>query len=225
MGKTKSLLFGCLVFALFCLSGAMIFLYAPVEKTMGLVQKIFYIHLPLAITTSLSFFILFVCSLLYLWKGEEKWELRGYCAAEVGVVFCFLVLLTGSFWARPVWNTWWTWDPRLTSAFIMWIIYIVYIILRQMALEGQGSRKFASVYGIVGFVSVLITVAAPRLWRTIHPVVIDSKEIRLESAMLETLIVSMIGFLSFYFYIFFLRVSVEECKEEIDRLEWEKMEG
>ena len=149
-----------------------LFFYAPVEKTMGIVQKIFYIHVPSAFLAFFSFFITFVTSILYLWKRDRKWDVIALCSVEVGVVFCTIVLITGPIWARPIWNVWWTWDPRLTTTLILWFVYAAYLMLRRALSENQRGG-FSAVFGIIGFVNVPITFFAVRLWRTIHPVVID----------------------------------------------------
>lgn len=96
-----------------------IFIYAPIEKTMGIVQKIFYLHVPAAFLAFSAFFITFLASIVYLYKKDQKWDVIAYCSAEVGVLFCTIVLITGPIWAKPVWNVWWTWDPRLTTTLIL----------------------------------------------------------------------------------------------------------
>jgi ABC-type transport system involved in cytochrome c biogenesis permease subunit len=103
-----------------------IFIYAPVEKTMGILQKIFYIHVPSAFLAYLAFFITFVASILYLYRKDSKWDTVAHCAVETGVIFCAIVLITGPIWAKPIWNVWWTWDPRLTTTLILWFTYVAY---------------------------------------------------------------------------------------------------
>ncbi len=159
-----------------------IFFYAPVEKTMGLVQKIFYIHLPAAFLAYLGFFITFIASILYLYKRDPKWDATAFCSAEIGVIFCTIVLITGPIWAKSVWNVWWTWDPRLTTTLLLWFIYISYLMLRGVVGENQRAN-FSAVFGIIGFVNVPITFLAIRLWRSIHPVLITSQGINISEPM------------------------------------------
>jgi heme exporter protein C len=101
-----------------------IFLYAPIEKTMGIIQKIFYFHVSAAFLSFFAFFIVFVASILYLHRRDRKWDILAQSSAEIGVIFCTLVLITGPIWAKPIWNVWWTWDPRLTTTLILWFIYV-----------------------------------------------------------------------------------------------------
>ncbi len=147
---------------------------APTEATMGDVQRIFYYHVPNAMLSFLFFGISFVASLLYLfWRNSaptralaaDAWALA---AAEVGVVFCTVVLITGPLWARPVWGIWWTWDARLTTTLILWLIYVSYLLLRHFA-EGAQMRTLAAVLSVFGALDVPIVYMANRWWRTQHP--------------------------------------------------------
>jgi len=148
------------------------FIYAPTEKVMGTVQRIFYFHVASAWVGLLSFFFVFLGGALYLWKREEKYDHLAHAAAEMGVLFCLIVLVTGPIWAKPVWNVWWTWDPRLTSTFILWLIYVAYLLFRSSLRHHPAIRTYAAVYGIIGFVDVPIVWMSIRWWRTIHPTVL-----------------------------------------------------
>src|SRR5215467_16386154 len=108
----------------------LVFIYAPIEKMQGVVQKIFYFHVSSAITMFSAFFIVFVASIMYLWKRSDWWDAVALSAAEIGVVFCTLVLITGPIWGRPIWGTWWSWDPTLTLTLVLWLIYVAYLMLR-----------------------------------------------------------------------------------------------
>src|SRR5207249_1571180 len=151
------------------LSLAAIFLYAPTERVQGQVQRIFYLHLPLAWIAYLAFFIVFVSSVLYLWKRAARWDLLGQAAAEVGLIFTSLVLITGSLWARPVWGTWWSWDARLTTTLVLWFIYVGYLMLRSYVVEERRAARYAAVLGIVGFLDVPLIHQSVTWWRTLHP--------------------------------------------------------
>lgn len=192
-----------------------IFLYAPVEKTMGLVQKIFYIHVPSAFLAFLGFFITFIASILYLYKRDHKWDVAAFCSAEIGVIFCTIVLITGPIWAKPIWNVWWTWDPRLTTTLILWFIYISYLMLRRSVKESQ-QGNFSAVFGIIGFVNVPITFLAIRLWRSIHPVLITSRGINISTPMKHTLALTFLAFCLLFFYLLKSRIKLEKMKMEIE---------
>ncbi len=148
--------------------------YAPEEATMGQVQRVFYFHVATAWTGLLGFVAAGVAGVVYLVKREEKWDIIEVAAVEISLVFFFITIVLGSIWARPIWNTWWTWDPRLTTAAVTELIYIAYFMLRQ-GIEDPGRRaRFGAVYTILGAISAPITFFAIRLFRTIHPVVIGS---------------------------------------------------
>jgi heme exporter protein C len=187
----------------------MVFFYAPLEKTMGSVQKIFYFHLPLAFSAFLSFFVAFDAGIMYLRTRRQIWDARLAASVEIGVVLTTLVLITGSLWGKPIWNTYWTWDPRLTTSLILWFIYASCLILRS-AVEEEGKRAtYSAVMAIVGFVDVPIVFLSARLWRSIHPTVIRSDSVGLESSMLITLMVCMLAMLTFWVGLYKFRVSLQ----------------
>ncbi len=203
---------GGLTFVTMLLSFYAIFTYAPVEKTMGAVQKIFYLHLPLAMLSFVAFFIVFITSMIYLHAGTPLWDIWAYCAAEVGVVFCTLVLITGSIWAKPTWNVWWTWDPRLTTVLMLWSMYIAYLMLRKLLKPGAKTSNIAAVFGIISFANVPLTFVAIRKWHTIHPVVIDSKGIHISPPMLHTLVIGFLAMSLLFVLLLRLRVRVEQSQ-------------
>ncbi len=122
----------------------LVFIYAPNEQMQGIVQKIFYFHVSSSVTAFSAFFLVFVASIMYLWKNAEWWDAVALSAAEIGVVFCTLVLITGPIWARPIWGTWWSWDPALTLTLVLWLIYVAYLMLRMDAHDPKRAR-FAAV--------------------------------------------------------------------------------
>lgn len=154
----------------------MVFFFAPVEAVMGLVQKVFYFHVASAWVGMLGFLVAAVAGVVYLMKGERKWDILGLASVEIGLAFTFIATVTGSIWARPIWNTWWTWDPRLTTTTIMLLIYAAYLMLRSGMEEPDRRARFGAVYAIVGFLSVPLTFFSARLFRTIHPVVIGTNQ-------------------------------------------------
>jgi len=198
---------------------AMVFFYAPTERTMGVVQKIFYFHLSLAAVAFLSFFVACVAGVLYLVRRERRWDAWGAAGVEVGVVFTTLVLVTGSLWGRPIWNTWWTWDPRLTTSLILWFIYTACLILRS-AVENETRRAtYAAVMAIAGFVDVPVVFLSARLFRSIHPTVIRSDSVGLEPAMIVTLVVCMAAMLVFWAALVRLRYGLHLQEAVVGDLE------
>jgi heme exporter protein C len=195
-----------------------VFVYVPTERVMGIVQRIFYFHVPSAWVAFLAFFVTFVASIGYLGKRSRRWDVLAASSAELGVVFAMLVLLTGPLWARPVWNTWWTWDPRLTTTLILWLIYAGYFMLRTAIDDPQRRARYSAVLGIVGFIDVPIVFMAIRWWRTIHPVLLTSEGFELEPPMVATLLISLLAFTLLYAYLFVLRVRVEETKDRLESL-------
>jgi len=146
----------------------LIFFWSPDESTQGYVQKIMYIHLPGVWITFLAFFICFIASIGYLWKREEKFDILGYAAAEIGVIFCAIGLITGSIWGKPTWNTYWTWDARLTTTLILFLIFVGYLLLRKFVDPGEQQARYAAVVGIIGFLDVPLIHQSVTWWRTLH---------------------------------------------------------
>ena len=158
------------------IAAGLVFLYAPVEEMMGPVQKVFYFHVATAWVGMLGFLVAAVAGILYLRTGEQRWDIVGLSAVEISLIFFLVAIIMGSIWARPIWNTWWTWDPRLTTATIVELIYAAYMLLRSGVDEPERRARFAAIYAIFGFISVPLTFISIRLLRTIHPVVIGGAE-------------------------------------------------
>src|SRR5512138_766514 len=147
----------------------MVFLYAPTEKTMGAVQRVFYFHVSAGWVGMLGFFFALVAGVIYLRSHDMKWDIAGVAGVEIGLVFMLINIVTGSIWAYPAWNTWWTWDPRLTTATIMELAYAAYRMLRSGLEDPERRARFGAVYAIIAFISVPLTFFSIRLWNTIHP--------------------------------------------------------
>jgi heme exporter protein C len=162
----------------------MLFLYAPVESTMGPVQKIFYLHLPVAISTFLAAFIVFIASIGYLWQRKTMWDDLAVAAGKVTVLFCSVVLLTGMIWGKSAWGQWWTWSPRLTFSLILLLIYVVYLMIRPAIESPQRRATISAVYGLAAFLDVPLVYVSAKMMRDIHP-----SSIALEPAMKQTLLV------------------------------------
>ena len=148
----------------------MLAIYTPTEASMGPIQKIFYVHLPCAIATFLACLICFVASVVYAWQRDAKWDRLAASAARVAVVFCSGVLLTGMIWGRSAWGQWWTWSPRLTFSLVLWLLYVVYLMIRASIESPQRRAIIAAVYAIVAFLDVPLVWLSTRLMPDIHPV-------------------------------------------------------
>ncbi|MBI3669072.1 MAG: cytochrome c biogenesis protein CcsA [Acidobacteria bacterium] len=142
---------------------------APTERTMGLIQRIFYFHVPSAWTGFVAFFIVFIASIAYLLKRAPKWDWLAVSAAEIGVAFFTVVLTTGPIWAKPVWGIWWTWDARLTSTFVLWVLYVTYLLLRTLIADPERRAVVSAVFSIFAFLDVPLVYMSIRWWRTQHP--------------------------------------------------------
>ncbi len=201
------------------------FLYAPTEAVMGDVQRIFYFHVPSAWVAFLSFFVTCVFSIAYLRTKQRRHDAIAVSSAEIGIVFASIAIITGTLWARPVWNTWWTWDPRLSTTLILWLIYMAYMMLRS-AVEGEEQRaRFSAVLGIIGFLDVPIVFMAIRWWRTIHPVLIGGSsspdaqgQFNMEPQMVVALLLGVSTFTLLYFALLSRRVLLEETTDRVARL-------
>jgi heme exporter protein C len=200
----------------------LIFFYAPIEKQMGIVQKIFYFHVPIAWSTFLSFFFVFLNSVMFLWKRDRNYDIMAHASAEVGIVFCTLVLITGPIWGKPAWGAWWTWDSRLTTTLILWLIFIAYLMLRQYGGEGGQLSRFCAVLGIVGFLDVPLIYLSVKWWRTQHPphfvLTRAETEPSLDPSMLTTFQVSLAAMTLLFLYVLSRRIALAEMMEEVDHL-------
>jgi heme exporter protein C len=172
----------------------LIWFYAPVEASMGVVQKIFYMHMPMAVWSMIAFAVVFAASVLYLLRRDPTWDRLAGACAEVGVLFSGLALLTGMMWARPIWNVWWTWDPRLTTTLVMWFVYAAYLILRASDMGPQRKRLVCAVLGVAAFLDVPLVFVSARYWRSIHPAVLGAQGGGLEPEMLATLAAGVVAF-------------------------------
>lgn len=206
---------------------AAIFLYAPTEKSEGAVQRIMYFHIPCAWLSFFAFFVVFLCSILFLWKKDREWDIYAHASAEIGVIFCSLVLITGPIWARPIWNAWWVWDARLTLTLILWLIYVAYLMLRSQTDAGSMRARYSAVMGIAGFLVIPFNHFAVLWWRGFHPQpkVITSEGFGkgLDPDMMMTLLISLAAFTLLYFVLMGQRVRQEKLRDEIDRIKKEKL--
>lgn len=148
------------------------FFYAPVEMTMGNVQRLFYFHVGAAWVGSVVFGVALLCGVLYLRGGRRVYDVISLASVEVGLVFLTMTIVGGSFWGKPAWNTWWIWSPRLTLITVAWLVYAAYFMLRGAIEDPHKRARYAAVYAIVAFVTIILTFVSIRIFRDIHPVVI-----------------------------------------------------
>ncbi len=198
------------------------FIYAPIEYKMGIVQKIFYFHVASAWVGFFAFFITFLMSIIFLINRKFIFDDIAEASAEVGLLFTTIVLVTGPIWAKPTWGAYWTWDPRLTTTLILWFIYVGYILLRQFIVDVNQRAKFSAALGIIGFIDVPIVFLSIRLWRTIHPNVVQKGGGGLHPDMLTSLFVCLGIFTIIYIALLLKRLSVSSLERRILIIEEKK---
>ncbi len=198
--------------------------YAPTEAVMGQVQRVFYFHVATAWVGMLGFIAAGVSGIVYLRTQDPKWDVAEVAAVEISLVFFLIAIVLGSIWARPVWNTWWTWDPRLTTAAITELIYIAYFMLRESIEDPARRARFGAVYTLVGAVSVPITFMAIRLFRTIHPVVIGSGDpsaqgtFAMTAPMKVAFFFALFAFTLIFVDLFWNRIRVGHLAAKVEQL-------
>jgi heme exporter protein C len=202
----------------------MVFGYAPLEKVMGAVQKVFYFHVAAGWVGMLGFLAAVVAAIAYLISRKSKWDLVGLGAIEIGLTFMLINIITGSIWARPIWNTWWTWDPRLTTATIMELVYAAYLMLRSGIEDPERRARFGAVYAIIGFISVPLTFFSIRIYRTIHPIVLGSADptaagsFSMTPAMGLTFAISLVAFSFLFASLLWHRIRLGELAQRVEQL-------
>ena len=187
-----------------------VFLLAPLDRVQGPSQKIFYIHVPSAWIGGLAFLVVFVASIAVLVTRSRRWDRLAASSAEVGVVFTTAVMLTGPLWARPVWGAFWSWDPRLTSYFVLFLLYLSYLALRGYVTEPMRRARYSAVLGVVAFVNVPLVYFSVRWWDSLHPgpVVANPAGPQLPGSMLAVLLVGLLAFTLLYALLLWLRVDL-----------------
>ena len=212
-----------------------IFVVAPTDIVLGNIQRIFYIHVPMAIMSFLGFFIVFLGSLGYfgVWNHIRiykvlnlkcvqlnTWDAIAHSAAEVGVIFVTLALITGVIWAKPVWGTWWTWEPRLTTTLILWLIYVSYLMLRTYATNKKQGAVYSAVIGIIGFVDVPIVYYSVVWWRSIHPSAVlgpFAESNSLDPTMNLILLFSFLTISVLFTYLLLERIALRKTEDDLSQ--------
>jgi heme exporter protein C len=188
---------------------------APTEQTMGDVQRIFYYHVPSAWTAFLLFFVNLVASVIYLLRRSAKADIIALVTAEVGVVFCTVVLVTGPIWARPVWGIWWTWDLRLTLTLVLWLIYVSYLVLRRFSSSSQ-TPHLAAVLAILGALDVPLVYFSIWFFRTQHPQPVIGGGGSIDPRMMHVLLMNWLAFMCFAFLVCWSRYQLEVMQREVE---------
>ncbi|GAC1363078.1 MAG: hypothetical protein NVSMB32_04280 [Actinomycetota bacterium] len=195
-----------------------IFFWVPTDAFQGLPQRIFYVHVPTALIAYLAFGVVLIGSLAYLKTGRHVWDAVAHASAEVGVLFTGCNLLTGMLWGRPIWGTYWTWDARLTSTFVMFLIYVGYLLFRSMATDPGRGARVAAVIGIVGFIDVPLVHYSVDWWRTLHPImaIINLKGPQnLPASMLITMFWMTFVLAGLYALLILLRMRLDAAQEAL----------
>ncbi len=214
---------------LFLTATILVFFFAPMERVMGLVQKVFYFHVATAWIGMLGFFVAMVAGIIYLAthrtrQDAKKWDIVAVAGVEIGLVFTLICIVTGSIWARPIWNSWWTWDPRLTTVTIMELAYAAYLMLRAGIEDPERRARFGAVYSIIAFISVPLTFFSIRIWRTIHPVVIGSSDPSASGAfdmtprMGLTFAMSLVSFSFIFITLLWHRIRMGYLADKVEQL-------
>lgn len=227
VGRTQRAFASFAVCALIGIAAYAIFFLAPMERTMREIQRIFYLHVPSAWTGFIAFLIVFIANIAYLATRRARWDWLGVSAAEVGVAFCTVVLITGPIWAKPVWGVWWTWDARLTSTFVLWLLYVAYLVLRTMLPETDRRAMVSAVFGIFAFLDVPLVYLSIRLWRTQHPqpVIAGGSGSGLDPRMWHVFLLSWAALMSLMVLFLTKRYRLERMRQEAERLLFEADSG
>jgi len=198
-----------------------VFFFVPTEASMGIVQRIFYIHLPAAWVAFFAFGIVALCSAVYLWLGVEKLDHAARAAAEGGMIFTTIVLTSGPLWARLAWGTWWTWEPRLTLTLLLWFIYLGYFMVRQATDSPERGKKFAAVVGIVGALNIPLIHMSVLWFRSLHPqpVVARTDGAQLHPDMLTTVLTALLAWTLVFLSLFLLRYAASRLESVVERLQ------
>lgn len=200
--------------AIYTLHGA--FFHAAREKTMGDIQRIFYFHAPAGLICFLAFLVTFVASIGYLMTRRKGWDIVGQSSAEAGLLLCTIVLMTGPLWARPVWGTYWTWEARLTTTLLLWLMYAGYLLVRRYTDDPEQQARFAAVVGILGFLDVPIVYWSVRVWRGHHPLVLKvSGGGGLEQSMQDVFLRGVLTYIALYLCLMAMRVPLGRAEEEL----------
>jgi len=198
----------------------MIFFYAPTEREMGVIQRIYYVHVPSAWVAFLAFGIVALCSAGYLWLRDERLDAIAVSAAELGTIFTTIVLLTGPLWGKIAWGAWWVWEPRLTLTLLLWFIYVGYFMLRGATESPERGKRFAAVLGIVGAVDIPLIHVSVNWFRSQHPqpVVLRPDGPKAAPEIVQTLLMGFLAFTLLFFALLLFRYGLERLRARAEEL-------
>jgi heme exporter protein C len=219
----KSVLSSIVVLLLLGVAAYASFFIAPTDAKQGLIYRILFLHVASAWTGLTAFFISFVANLLYVWRRQPRWDWLGVSAAEVGLAFTTVVLVTGPIWAHPVWGIWWTWSPRLTSTFVLWLLYVSYLLLRTLIEEPDRRALLSALFGIFAFIDVPLVFGSIRWWRDQHPtpVVMGEPGSGLDPLMYKVLFFSWFAMLGLMTLLLRQRYRLESMRGDIESIQRE----
>lgn len=207
------------------LGGYLGLVWSPPDVYQHDVMRIMYVHVPTVSIAYLAFLGNLIGSVLYLWKRDQKWDRLAVCAAEIGVLFTALTIIAGSIWAKPIWGVWWTWDARLTSTAILFVVYLGYLMFRNAQTVTALRRRQAAVVGIIGFLVIPVVHMSVSWWRSLHQgptfggVLSDPT---LDDRMEVALFVNLLGFLALFLFLLGQRLRLAALEQQREELRWEE---
>jgi len=194
----------------------LIFIWAPNEINLGISQRIFYIHIPLAWLGMISMILLGITSIIYLLTNNIKWDNIAKSTAEIGVLFLSLLLLTGIIWSKPTWGIWWTWDSKLTTTLILWFIYVGYLTLRAYGPQGSQGARYGAILALLGIIDTPLIYFATIWWRTQHPELnigpAANVSNTIDISILQVLLFSLITFTALYIFLLIERYALTKLE-------------
>lgn len=216
----KRILFAAFSISLVVAGAYAAFFVAPTERTMGDLQRIFYFHAATAWAALDAFFVCFVANLLYVWKRRQAFDSLGVASTEVGLACTTVILITGPIWAKPAWGIWWTWDARLTSTFVLWLLYISYLLLRSLIEEPDRRALLSALFGIFAYVDVPLVFFSIRWWRTQHPapVIMGGPGSGLDPTMNKVFFFNVLAMHVLALFLIIERYSIEKMKTDVEIL-------
>jgi len=219
----KRIILGAVAILLVVAGAYASFYVAPEERTMGVLQRIFYFHVASAWAGMDAFLVCFIANLLYVWKRGQKYDWLGVASAEVGLVLTTVVLITGPIWAKPAWGIYWTWDARLTSTFVLWLLYVSYLLLRTLIEEAERRALLSALFGIFAFIDVPLVFFSIRWWRTQHPapVIMGGPGSGLDPTMNKVFLFNVLAMHVFAAFLIVERYMLDKTKSEVEILQRE----
>jgi heme exporter protein C len=195
--------------------------YVPTEANLGVSQRIFYFHVPVAILSLVSILVVAVASAVHLITKGSKSDAVAYASAEVGIVFCTIAIATGAIWGKPVWGQWWTWDPKLTLTLVLWFIYASYLMLRAYGPKGSQGARYGAVLALIGAVDSPIIYYAAELWRSTHPTLLlgpAAESDALDPKMAVAILVALATFIILFVHLIIERYSLRNAETDVDEI-------